>query len=242
MPEELATGFQESVRPWTTADPASSGTGYALESLYYDTAGLRCYWEKVDGIRFRRKVRIRRYVDGPADQDSTVYLEIKQRADRVTQKRRTPTTLGRALAICERGRRPPTCCDDAEPDPVVDEVVTMFAGQGFQPTVVTGYHRRAVIGLENDPGLRITFDRGSYFRSAVPRMDVDGADGELLPPGWVIIEIKVNDRLPSWLSDVVARHGLSVTRISKYVQAVERAGLARESAFHHNPETKSQEE
>lgn len=34
---------------------------YGVWSLYYDTPQLRFYWEKVEGLRFRRKLRIRHY-------------------------------------------------------------------------------------------------------------------------------------------------------------------------------------
>jgi hypothetical protein len=43
-------------------DPDEQGpAGYGVWSLYYDTPGLRFYWEKIEGIRFRRKLRIRHY-------------------------------------------------------------------------------------------------------------------------------------------------------------------------------------
>src|SRR5688572_5539744 len=41
----------------------AGGRGYGVWSLYYDTRDLRFYWEKVEGLRFRRKLRIRHYGD-----------------------------------------------------------------------------------------------------------------------------------------------------------------------------------
>ncbi|MBQ2599838.1 VTC domain-containing protein [bacterium] len=29
--------------------------------MYYDTQDYRFYWEKVDGLKYRRKLRIRQY-------------------------------------------------------------------------------------------------------------------------------------------------------------------------------------
>jgi len=37
-----------------------------VTSLYYDTPDLRFYWEKIDGLRFRRKLRIRKQGHEPA--------------------------------------------------------------------------------------------------------------------------------------------------------------------------------
>ena len=70
------------------SDPFSPRGGYPVTSLYYDTADLRFYWEKIEGLRFRRKLRMRLY-GRPADctDQTPVQVEIKQRVNRVTQKR-----------------------------------------------------------------------------------------------------------------------------------------------------------
>ena len=60
--------------------------GYGVWSVYYDTSLLRFYLEKIEGLRFRRKLRIRHYGDrSGVDDDTKVYVEIKQRVNRVTQ-------------------------------------------------------------------------------------------------------------------------------------------------------------
>lgn len=229
--EPVAARFLTSLQPWTEVDPVTGAGSYRIESLYYDTADLRFYWEKVDGLRLRRKIRIRRYLDGtPATDRSEVHLEIKQRLDRVTQKRRIGLGLDQATAFLDQGRRPPLG------DPVLDEVEVMADETLLRPTLVTGYDRTARIGGVNDPGLRITFDRDCYYRADGPSLLDVGAAGPMLPAGWVIVEIKVNDRLPGWLADLIADNGLAMTRISKYVQGVERAALAPRSVFFHDVE------
>ena len=68
----------------------NSSGNYKLESLYYDTDDLKFYWEKADGIRYRKKLRIRRYVDQNwnFDENSKVFIEIKEKVDEITEKRR----------------------------------------------------------------------------------------------------------------------------------------------------------
>ncbi len=241
VPESIASAFGQALEPWMQPDLNGPVGGYGLESLYYDSADLRFYWEKIDGTLFRRKIRIRRYVDvhvdgatPHADDTMPVWLEVKQRYDRVTQKRRVPMRLGEARSFLDRRIRPTEA--DA---PILDEVDVLVRESGLIPTVVTGYHRTALVGTDHEPGLRVTFDRNLYFRRNELSMTTTGPEGPLLPPGWVVIEVKVNDRLPGWLSDLIAEHGLSVTRISKYVQAVERAELAPPSVFHHIPQSDS---
>ncbi len=41
--------------------------GYGVWSVYYDTPELRFYWEKIEGLRFRRKLRMRHYGDRSHD-------------------------------------------------------------------------------------------------------------------------------------------------------------------------------
>ncbi len=141
--------------------------------------------------------------------------------------------LGLASSLCgESGAQRP----EPRGEPVIDELLVLGDEMELRPTLVTGYDRTALVGSDSDPGLRITFDRSCYYRNGEPSLEAEGSDGLLLPPGWVIVEVKVNDRLPSWLAGLIATHQLALTRISKYVQGVERAALAPRSVFFHNTE------
>jgi hypothetical protein len=40
----------------------------------------------------------------------------------------------------------------------------------------------------------------------------------MTPPGLAIMEIKANERIPSWLTELIAAHNLQVTRISNVPQ------------------------
>jgi len=53
-----------------------------VTSLYYDTADLRFYWEKIEGSRFRRKLRMRLYGEpSECGEHTPVQIEIKQRVN-----------------------------------------------------------------------------------------------------------------------------------------------------------------
>src|SRR5699024_6183976 len=88
-------------------DAYAGPRGYGVWSVYYDTSRLRFYFEKIEGLKFRRKLRIRRYGETgeAADENSPVSVEIKQRVNRVTQKRRVILPYERALALCDRRER-----------------------------------------------------------------------------------------------------------------------------------------
>ena len=113
-------------------DEHSPPGGYGVWSLYYDTPALRFYWEKIEGLKFRRKLRIRHYgeLDAVTD-DSQVFVEIKQRVNRVTQKRRVRLPYGAARRLCD-GR------ELVDPGPFGHEVVDLLVRLDLRPTVITG--------------------------------------------------------------------------------------------------------
>lgn len=222
-----AEQVKRALRAFLTPDDHGSHSGrYPLASLYYDSPDLRCYWEKVDGVRVRRKLRIRRYENGDIlTEETPVFVEIKQRVDRVTQKRRIILPYGAALRLCNRRELP-----DCEPQdrPVIEEIFAFLWQYNLRPVSIVRYQRQAFIGARYELGLRVTFD--TALTTQVNRLGLhEPAFGwPMLGANWVIMEIKVNERLPYWLTELIAAHNLQATRISKYCRSVEAAnGLRR---------------
>jgi hypothetical protein len=54
----------------------------------------------------------------------------------------------------------------------------------------------------------------------------------MFPPGWTVVEIKVNERIPYWLTDLVAVHNLSLVHVSKYCRSIELAQNWSAPAWH----------
>ena len=97
-----AEQFKSGLRAYLVPDEHGNNSGrYSLTILYYDSPGFRCYWEKEAGVKFCRKLRIRRYeACGVIADDTHVFFEIKQRVDRVTQKRRAILPYREATRLC----------------------------------------------------------------------------------------------------------------------------------------------
>lgn len=209
------------------SDPFSPRGGYPVTSLYYDTADLRFYWEKIEGLRFRRKLRMRLY-GAPTEctEETPVQIEIKQRVNRVTQKRRIELPYGSAKQWLDK--REPLACDRSQKG-FVDEVTTLIGNLDLRPIVTTGYLREAFVGREADLGLRVTIDHEVHGRDR----DFDFASGAsnrfIIPPKLAVVEIKANERVPYWVTDMAARLDMSVVRISKYCQSVQAFGMAPRS-------------
>ncbi len=209
------------------ADPYSPQGGYPVTSVYYDTPDLRFYWEKIEGLRFRRKVRMRLY-GAPSDctDDTPVQVEIKQRVNRVTQKRRTALPYAEALRWL--GGRADIDCD-ASQRPFVNEVSTLMGNLDLRPIVTTGYLREAFIGRDADLGLRVTIDHKVHGRDRDFGFASGAQNRFILPPKLAVVEVKANERVPYWITDLLARLDMSVVRISKYCQSVQAFGLAPRS-------------
>lgn len=231
VPIATRDAFLDDLRAQVLADPRGGPTSsYAVTSLYYDSPDLTCLRAKLDGVRYRRKLRIRRY-GGLAEPNPLAMVEIKQRIGRTTQKRRLALPLDDAFRLCAGG-------DDMEwSEPadaaVATEVEFLVRSLLLRPTCVIGYVRQAFVGSRYEPGLRITLDYGLW--SALPSGGLTaGAERHFfLPPDRLVLEVKANNAVPLWVSNMLARHHCALTRYSKYC-----AGLTRLIELGHWPSSR----
>jgi len=214
--------FKSALRAYLVPDEHGDNDGrYALASLYYDSPNLRCYWEKVDGVKFRRKLRIRRYETGEVlTEDTSVFLEIKQRIDRVTQKRRAILPYSEALRLCNDRQIPDYAPNDKA---VIEEIYVFLWRYNLRPASIVRYDRQAFIGTDYDIGLRVTFDTSLSFQCHPLHLHEQPSGLPMLPANLVVMEIKVNERIPYWLTEMIAAHNLQLVRISKYCRSIEAA-------------------
>ncbi|MEH3138508.1 MAG: polyphosphate polymerase domain-containing protein [Mycolicibacterium neoaurum] len=221
--------LREALSARMSTDPFSPHGGYPVTSLYYDTADLRFYWEKIEGLRFRRKLRMRLYGNPSECTDETpVQVEIKQRVNRVTQKRRVPLPYGTALRWLD-GRQEIDC--EPHQRAFVHEVTALIGNLDLRPVVTTGYLREAFVGRDADLGLRVTIDHKVHGRDRDFHFASGAENRFIIPPKLAIVEIKANERVPYWVTDLAARSEMSVVRVSKYCQSVQAFDLAPRSTI-----------
>ncbi|MBI5508699.1 MAG: polyphosphate polymerase domain-containing protein [Deltaproteobacteria bacterium] len=201
---------------------------YKVTSLYYDTPDLQFYRSKLDGIKYRRKVRIRQYGEFTTEPDPRVMIEIKQRINRTTQKRRLALKRSEAYALCagELARQFEDRGDAAVASEVEYLVKTLF----LKPSCLVGYVRRAFMGRAYEPGLRVTFDE--LLWCGTPAMGLTDAvpHHSIMELSHVVMEVKANDAVPLWLSLLLARKDCALDRFSKYCAGVARL-LAGEDRY-----------
>lgn len=215
-----AKALQQALHPFLQPDDHGNAQGgYFIRSLYYDSADYRCYWEKIDGIPFRRKLRIRYYEDeSELSDERRVFVEIKQRVDKTTQKRRVTMPYADARLLCDRRQIPEHASSDAG---TLNEIYGLLAQYDMRPACIVRYRRQALMGGDLDLGLRVTFDTELQYRAHPDEMTQTQDLLPMLPADQVVMEIKANERVPYWLTELIAAHNLRAIRLSKYCRAIE---------------------
>jgi len=168
VPFTQADDIREAVAPFTLMDPYTEkgAKDYTIRSIYFDRARFHNYVEKKEGLKNRRKLRIRGYnLGGP---DSQVFLEIKRRLGVPVLKARAPLTLsdvpdflasGNIDQYIRTGNHPEKRIADAR------SFLYYYHRYAMRPTVKVIYEREAHIG-RFDRSVRVTLDknlRGELF-------------------------------------------------------------------------------
>ncbi len=208
-----------------SSSPASSSTlsstleqnAYRVRSVYADTDDLQAYFEKLDGVDPRFKLRLRMYGDekseGPA-----AFLEVKHRIGALIQKDRLPLSQHQARLCCEQG----VWSASDLPAHRSSQKVLHFVLSRTQSAVCTVSYRRQAWVTRLDSGLRVTLD--TNLRVAGPDA-VWGATSErglrFLPSHLAILELKFHWAAPLWLASLVRELRLVQRRYSKYCSALE---------------------
>ncbi len=225
-----AKAFLAGLAPFVNADPRAGADGfYRVTSLYYDSPDRRFYREKVEGLRNRRKLRIRIYPAPSFPAGSEAWVEIKERFDRTVRKRRISMGLPEAENLCA-GRLDPSSIEAGDRE-AASEVLSLVESLRLEPACVVSYVRRAFVGTVYDQGLRVTFDTCLTARAHALELGRDVPGRMLIHPGLCVVEVKVDNRAPGWLAELVAAHDLTLRRMSKYCLGIEKTALRAGSVF-----------
>lgn len=222
LPVARCARLSEELLDHISPDRHGGTDGYPVVSLYYDSPDLECFWAKLEGVKYRRKVRLRIYPDGDIRQVSQGSVEIKQRINKTVQKRRLGLPLEQAEALCA-GNFDPSGLDPLDAQ-VAQEVLVLRHCLDLRPTAITSYWRRAFEGHVENAGLRVTFDTHVASRMHALRVNDDALNRLILPADWCIMEVKADERVPEWVASLLARHDCQLTRVSKYCAGVAQLG------------------
>lgn len=184
-----------------------------IASLYYDTPDYRLIRASLEKPDFKEKLRLRTY--GRATETSPVFLELKRKVLGTVYKRRIRTTVGRAARFV-RGEE-----NDLDGSQIGRELISFRDYYGnLLPSCMIIYDRTAYV--EVDGNLRLTIDEAPRYRAR----DLDltrPMDGTpLLGEGFCLLELKVQNAMPLWLSHALSESRIYKTSFSKYGEAFRR--------------------
>ncbi len=199
---------------------AGSNITYPIVSLYYDSPERDCYWEKLQGVKSRRKLRVRCYGSEDGDIPPTIFVEVKHKHEGRGVKRRVRMPLEHAMAI-GRGEQPPLALRPHE-ERIVEECLALVHRRRFRPCCVMRYERQAYVGTGEDSDLRLTFDKGIAYRMEhlVPKPDDREFEHFLIEPDQLIMEVKVTGAVPYWLTHAIGQNKCKLLSFSKYCRAL----------------------
>ncbi len=166
---------------------------YLIKSLYFDDRNSSSYYEKMDGVLYRKKYRIRMY----NDVDTFIRLEKKMKHNNFTAKEQMLISKDIYSKIID-GK-----VDEIDdPSGLLLEFITNYKNKGLVPSVIVEYHRTAFTYPISE--VRITFDSNiqsslynyDLFNTSYPRYNVD-------EPGKQVLEVKFNEILPLHIANIL---------------------------------------
>lgn len=203
------------IRPFMRLDKFTSiapKRHYLVRSLYFDSADLRAYQEKVNGDCDRTKLRIRTYARS-LQENPDIRVEMKARKGMSMEKHSTFISPAYYQKFMQSNHWP------VLDDPLLIEFERYVHLKTLLPIVLVEY-RREGFSARAQQGLRITFDhqvQSSKATTLFPLAPVFRAHQR----GIIIFEIKCNKSQPHWLRQLVQTQGLRIAANSKFTQGVE---------------------
>lgn len=182
----------------------------SIASLYYDTPNYRLIRTSIEKPPFKEKIRLRSY--GLATEESPVFLELKRKAYGIVYKRRVQSTIPLVKKffdgegdICAGGQ--------------INREITTFRDyyKVLVPACMIIYDRIAY--FEPDGDLRLTIDHNPRYRYEDLDLTKSMQGNSLLGEGWTILEVKVQQAVPLWLSEILTKGKIYKGSFSKYGEA-----------------------
>lgn len=192
---------------------------YTVRSIYYDSPRLDFYYHTLDGIRTRKKLRVRLYAgDGSVP---SLFFEIKHKRGRRVLKERAGVAPALGVdAMVTQTVPPHRDLPDGEARAVYRFM--MFVRQlALAPIVLVCYERLAYVDRAN-PLVRLTIDQEvRSLLKPMPHHLFEDVDLRPCTNGRAILELKFADLMPRWMRALISEQGLKACSISKYCMSLE---------------------
>lgn len=186
---------------------------YFIRSLYFDDINSTAYYEKIDGVLYRKKYRIRIY----NNDSSFIRLERKWKHNNMTSKDQLKISKENCIHLLTNQ------FDNIDKEllnnSLMKEFITDIKVFGLKPSVIVDYKRLAYTYHISE--VRITFDEriksGLYNCNL---FNMNRITYDVIDNNEVVLEVKFNEVLPEHISIILQT-------IPMYRQAVSKFALCR---------------
>ncbi|MBB5173780.1 polyphosphate polymerase domain-containing protein [Texcoconibacillus texcoconensis] len=225
IPFDTYQAIVEDMKPYMRYDRFGDGFGrYNIVSLYFDSPDYTIYYETRNKLNFRQKLRLRVYDN--ATQESTAFFEVKQKFNNVVNKRRTMLPLKDAYEYVQSNKIKEHY--NLSNKQIMNEVDHFKNLYHLHPEVVVSYDRQAFHGVD-DADLRVTFDYNLRCRNDDLFIENGPHGNHFVDQNLVVMEVKVNDSVPLWLTRLLSNYKCEKRGVSKYCTSVDTANNANKA-------------
>ena len=203
--EELVNRLNE----YMELDPYNQANGfYTICNIYYDTKNHDLIKRSLAKPEYKEKLRLRAY--GVPESGTKGYMEIKKKYKGIVNKRRTNITLQEAYDYMETQKKPKIQAYHNQQ--VLAEIDYFMKRYELKPMVYIAYDRKAMC----KGNLRITFDTNIRTRRYDLALELGDYGTSLLEDGMWLMEIKIDQAFPLWLSGILSEMEIYSKSYSKY--------------------------
>ena len=199
---------------------------YYVRSLYYENDATTHYYEKIDGVRMRRKFRLRTY--GKQFTPSLpVYFEEKNRDGNRVRKYRILIDPSHLSAFYASEEQYPDLHELLSGTDLVDRFLFDAIRRSLKPRLLVDYVRRPYVSAY-DMNFRVTFDSVLMSAKANKLFPQSWESWKHSFAGFTILEVKFYRRIPAWFHRVIQAHNLRRVSFSKFCKGMEATNQAVE--------------
>lgn len=222
----LLTSLREKIKPYIDLDTHvehKETHQYSVRSIYFDTWNFDNYFDKLEGIGKRKKVRLRVYHENT--DESLAFLEIKKKCEVPLVKTRSPFKAENILKLFKSGNTNDIIIEGLSQFRNSKEISNAFFyyynTENLVPVILISYDREPY-NSKFDPTTRVTFDKNlrSY---PYPKLEDIYRDDILVNSlsNDFILEVKFNNTFPNWMKSIISEFNLRSEAVSKYITCID---------------------
>ena len=180
----------------------------SIRNIYFDTDNYKLIRRSIEKPAYKEKLRLRSY--SQVTSESTVFVELKKKYEKVVYKRRIPLCEHEAMRWISGAA---ACPLDTQISREIDYFLYFYGN--LRPTVFLSYEREAYYDIRGGD-FRVTFDDNILCRQSDVSLCSSVYGTPILPEDTVLMELKCSGGIPLWMVRTLSREGIYKTSYSKY--------------------------